>query len=65
MKEIKKGDIVRIREGSQSYNGRRIPDILYSINCYVMSVNGDMITIGIDGQEVATVKILDAILVKS
>lgn len=65
MNEIKKQSIVRIREGAKSYNGGKILDLFYNINCYVMNVNGDIVTVGIDNHEIATVKKSDLILVKS
>ena len=64
MNEIKKHSIVRICEGAKSYSGKHIIDLFYGINCYVMAASGDVVTIGIDGHEIATVKKSDLILVK-
>ena len=64
MSEIKKNSIVKLREGAKSYNGKRILDLFFNINCYVININGDMVTIGIDGHEIATVKKSDLILAK-
>lgn len=64
MNEIKKNSIVTIREGVKSYDGKRIPELLYGINCYVIDVNGEMVTVGMDNHVIAVLKKSDLLLVK-
>lgn len=64
MNEIKKNSIVKIREGTKSYDGKRIPEFLYGINCYVIDVNGEMVTVGMDNHVIAVVKKPDLLLMK-
>lgn len=63
---IKKGSIVQLSPGVKSANGKRILEYLIgsNINMYVMDINGNNVTVGIDNHEVATVKSSDLILVK-
>ena len=64
MNEIRKGSIVRIREGAKSHDGKRIIELLHGINCYVINVNGEMVTVGMDNHVIAVVKKPDLLLVK-
>lgn len=62
--KIKKGSIVKVRQGAKSYDGKRLASFVYDWRFVVMELVGQRAVIGIDGNVTAAVKISDLILAK-
>lgn len=61
--KIKKGSIVRVRQGAKAYDGKRLASFVYDWRFVVMELVGQRAVIGIDGRVTAAVKVSDLILV--
>lgn len=62
--QIKKGSIVKIKNNSKTYDGKKLADFVFSWRFVVMELVGNRAVIGIDGKVTAAVKVSDLILVK-
>ena len=62
--KIKKGSIVRVRDGAKTYDGKSLASFVFGNNYYVIELVGNRAVIGIGSDVTAAVKVSDLILFK-